>query len=374
MQKTLRKPEHWQDFENLCKKLWGELWGIPHKIKKHGRLGQLQNGVDVYGIPKGESGHWGIQCKGINDDYLNATLTKEQINSEIEKAKQFLPKLEVFIIATTQSKDATLEQYVREKDIENRKANSFEIILFCWEDIVDLIEENRETLNWYLQTNNFREKYDFDVAFENGSNQITVKPKFLKLTTKYRTKLANFEAPKSIFDMGKHIQMLVQSTPSINGTSEINKSWCSLKITLTNTGNVTLENWYLELKVNEAMKINDGFYIDFLMSDVLRKSIDDNRTLWGYEEDNEFLYKPLKGEPLVQKSAKNFEIFFVSNFDQKAMNISWKLFARDFDKSGMLEVELKPEFKDEIKYCEVEQQEHFKEDSIEIKELIERKK
>lgn len=166
MQKTLRKPERWQDFEDLCKKLWGELWGIPHKIKKNGRLGQLQNGVDVYGIPKGESGYWGIQCKGINDDYLNATLTKKEINSEIEKAKQFQPKLEVFIIATTQSKDATLEQYVREKDIENRKANSFEIILFCWEDIVDLIEENRETLNWYLQTNNFREKYDFDVAFE----------------------------------------------------------------------------------------------------------------------------------------------------------------------------------------------------------------
>ena len=25
----LRKPENWHDFENLCKKLWGEIWKCP---------------------------------------------------------------------------------------------------------------------------------------------------------------------------------------------------------------------------------------------------------------------------------------------------------------------------------------------------------
>ena len=171
LQKTLRKPENWQYFESLCKKLWGELWGIPHKIKKNGRLGQPQNGVDVYGIPKNENGYWGIQCKGKNDEYLNSKLTNSEIDEEIEKAKTFSPKLEVFIIATTQSKDVGIEKYVREKDIENRENGSFEIILLCWEDIVDLIEENRETLNWYLGINNFRDRYDFEVTFSNGTKQ-----------------------------------------------------------------------------------------------------------------------------------------------------------------------------------------------------------
>lgn len=31
--KSLPKPQNWQDFETLCKKLWGEIWSCP-EIKK----------------------------------------------------------------------------------------------------------------------------------------------------------------------------------------------------------------------------------------------------------------------------------------------------------------------------------------------------
>ena len=58
--KTLRKPSNWQDFETLCKKLWGEIWNC-EEIKKNGRLGQKQDGVDIYGIPEGEKQYYGIQ-------------------------------------------------------------------------------------------------------------------------------------------------------------------------------------------------------------------------------------------------------------------------------------------------------------------------
>lgn len=366
MQKTLRKPENWQDFESLCKKLWGELWEIPHKVKKNGRLGQPQNGVDVYGIPKNENGYWGIQCKGKNDDYLNATLTTKEIDEEIVKAKKFSPKLEVFIIATTQSKDVVIEQHIREKDIESRNTKGFEIILFCWEDIVDLIEEDRQTLNWYLGINNYREKYNFDIAFENGTNQTIAYPKFLKLTTKYRTIHPNFE-------LQRNFQMLLPKMPTMFESNEINRSWCSLEITLRNTGNVTIEDWYLKLKLDEAMKISDGFHVHFLLNAETKKMMYDNRTLWGYKESNEFLYEPVNREPLIQKSSRTFEILFIPNFDQKIINISWELLARDFDKSGTLEVELKPEFTEKVKYVQVKTDEDFKEDEIEIKELIEEK-
>lgn len=50
----LRKPENWQDFERLCKVLWGEIWECPDTIKRNGRQGQAQKGVDIYGIKKGE--------------------------------------------------------------------------------------------------------------------------------------------------------------------------------------------------------------------------------------------------------------------------------------------------------------------------------
>jgi tetratricopeptide (TPR) repeat protein len=48
MKKTIQKPENWPDFETLCKQLWGEIWDIPMKIKKNGRNGQPQVGVDVF--------------------------------------------------------------------------------------------------------------------------------------------------------------------------------------------------------------------------------------------------------------------------------------------------------------------------------------
>ena len=96
----IKKPEHWQDFEKLCKKLWGEIWDCPNTIKRNGRSGQKQNGVDVYGIPKGETQYYGIQCKG-KDEYTNSTLTYKEIDEEIQKAESFKPKLKCFIFATT---------------------------------------------------------------------------------------------------------------------------------------------------------------------------------------------------------------------------------------------------------------------------------
>lgn len=148
MKKSIRKPENWQDFETLCKKLWGEIWKIPSKIKKNGRAGQQQSGVDVYGIPKGETNYWGIQCKG-KDEYSHSKLTRIEIDKEIDKANNFKPKLEGFIFATTMNKDSGIEEYIRLKDLENRRCGKFEILLYCWEDIADLIEDNLDTYNYY---------------------------------------------------------------------------------------------------------------------------------------------------------------------------------------------------------------------------------
>ncbi|MDD3945654.1 MAG: hypothetical protein PHS38_13220, partial [Bacteroidales bacterium] len=78
----IRKPENWQDFEKLCKKLWGEIWDCADTIQRNGRSGQNQNGIDVYGLPKNETAYYGIQCKG-KDDYTQAKLTEEEINNEI---------------------------------------------------------------------------------------------------------------------------------------------------------------------------------------------------------------------------------------------------------------------------------------------------
>lgn len=89
MKQQILKPENWQDFEELSKILWGEIWECP-EINKNGRAGQNQQGVDIYGIPKGETKYFGIQCKG-KDEYTKSVLTEKEINAEIEKAKNFKP-------------------------------------------------------------------------------------------------------------------------------------------------------------------------------------------------------------------------------------------------------------------------------------------
>ena len=64
----IKKPENWQDFEKLCKLLWGELWDCSDTIVRNGRQGQNQHGVDISAFVKKANGYCGIQCKG-KDDY-----------------------------------------------------------------------------------------------------------------------------------------------------------------------------------------------------------------------------------------------------------------------------------------------------------------
>ena len=74
---SLPRPENWQDFESLCKKLWGEIWSCA-EIKKNGRSGQKQAGINLYGILKGETSYFGIQCKG-KDKYTGQNRKSEKL-------------------------------------------------------------------------------------------------------------------------------------------------------------------------------------------------------------------------------------------------------------------------------------------------------
>jgi len=363
MQKTLRKPDNWQDFENLAKKLWGELWEIPFKIKKNGRLGQPQNGVDVYGIPKNDTAYWGIQCKG-KSDYNNSKLTKKEIDKEIKKAKSFKPKLKVFIIATTQSKDVEIEEYVREKDIESRENGGFEILLLCWEDIADLIEENRQTLNWFLDINKFREKYDFSIGFENGEDIIVIKPKFLKEIKKYRVE------EKNMFGLYNTQMAIPKPYVAMPFQSRyVNHSWCSVKLIMANTGNVVLENWHLNLFFDENVRtISDGQSYDPFLSLEIRKMQEENRTLFVNKEAKKCFYEPVNFEPLIQKSGRSFTVHFIPEIDAKEINLKWEFLARDFDKEGILTINLEPEYEEDVIWVGVEEKEGLEEEKIEIKE------
>ena len=179
----MNKPRNWQDFEKLCKLLWGEMWGCEDTIKQHGRQGQNQHGVDVYAYVEKYGGYCGIQCKG-KDDYTKAELTEGEIDAEITKALSFEPDLKLFVFATTANKDAKIEGYIRKKDVENRNNGRFRVEVFSWEDIVDQLERYRDTYNWYVNNCQFKEATDVIVTF-GGEVEVTIHPEYIKKITRY---------------------------------------------------------------------------------------------------------------------------------------------------------------------------------------------
>ena len=188
----LKKPSNWQDFEKLCKLLWGEIWTCEDTIKRHGRQGQNQHGVDVFSYVEKYGGYCGIQCKG-KDDYTNAQLTEREIDAEIEKALGFLPKIKLLIFATTANKDANTESYIRQKDIENREKGLFAVDIAAWEDIVDQLERYRTTYNWYVNNCQFKDTTDIQVSFD-GERDVTICPEYVRTTTRYEYReLSHFE-------------------------------------------------------------------------------------------------------------------------------------------------------------------------------------
>ena len=367
----MRKPENWQDFETLCKKLWGEIWQISSKIKKNGRLGQPQAGVDISGKPKGEINYWGIQCKG-KDDYTNSKLTKREIDSEIEKAKEFKPKLEVFIFATTTNKDAAIEEYIRTKDLENQK-EYFEVLLYCWEDIADLIEENRDTFNWYINEIGFREKYDFNLFFNDFKKDLTIKPKLIKHITRYKLKPKQQE----IDILSTSNLSLAPDFPNLESlfgqSNRINQAWCNFEIILENSGNKVIEDWRLTFEFKSGVnKIHDPY--DSLMTMIANGLSNDFRTTFIYNEDKLIKYFPHKNAPLIQNDNKYFEVSILPEKYLDEIDIEWKLLARDFNKSGKMKIKIEPKFTEKEFIIDVHDKSELLEDEIEIMYLVEEKK
>jgi hypothetical protein len=356
MKKTIGKPENWQDFESLCKKLWGEIWEIPNLIKKNGRLGQDQSGVDVYGIPKNKDGYWGIQCKG-KDEYSNAKLTPKDIDNEIEKAKLFLPKLDVYIIATTANKDSRLEEYVRLKDLEI-KNNTFELHLFCWEDIADFIEENRNTYNWYLNNISYKDKFDLKVLFNELEEHLIIEPKIAKLTKKHKfTNKTSWELINQRFQEKFEIPEYTINSNIYARSSRINKSWVDFDIVLFNSGTRVLEDWRFVLKFSSGVKniydeLNEPFGTNFKL-----------RTTYVSDESKTIKYYPLNNSPLIQKDNVYFHVSILSDYSEK-ITADWEILARDFDTTGTFEILVEPQYIEKTEIIEVNKLEEITADEV----------
>lgn len=128
-------------FERLCRDLWKNDKSYIN-VDLNGTSGQYQQGVDVFGRNKNTNNWFGIQCK-----VRESRLTKTEIKEEIEKAKNFNPKLDEYIICTTIKRDVKTQEIIREFNAET----IFNIQVLFWDDIEELLkqEQNFNILHRY---------------------------------------------------------------------------------------------------------------------------------------------------------------------------------------------------------------------------------
>lgn len=347
----IKKPTNWQDFEKLCKLLWSEIWNCEDSIKRHGRQGQNQHGVDVYAYVEKYGGYCGIQCKG-KDDYTKSELSENEIDDEIRKAQTFEPELKLLIFATTAVKNARIEGYIRKKDVENRKKGLFKVDIASWEDIVEQLERYKTTYNWYANNCQFKDATDVCVTFD-GEEVLTIYPEFIRTTVHYEYKeLTPFEKQwkaqlKDFVVSNNGVSMLPW-----NQRSKIDKRWCEIHVHIENTGNTVIKNPKVKIlfRPDDVENISDRFSylnawgIDEAAKAQINASRDAKRELFK-TYSNEIEYRP-KDSVFLQTDERNFTISIIPKDGVMEIPLIWDFLCEDYQKKGFLTIKVQPVIED----------------------------
>ncbi len=133
---NLPTPKSWDEFEDICKDAFSLRWSN-HDLSRHGRAGQKQDGVDIYGTDY-LTKFVGIQCKNTVDG-----ISESVINDEINKAQKFRPIIDALYIATTAPRDAKIQRYVRNISATRIANGLFPVDVVFWDDLtLDLSKDN----------------------------------------------------------------------------------------------------------------------------------------------------------------------------------------------------------------------------------------
>lgn len=370
----IKKPSNWQDFEKLCKLLWGEIWGCEDSIKRHGRNGQNQHGVDVYANVDKYGGYCGIQCKG-KDDYSDAKLSETEIDDEIQKALTFEPELKLLVFATTANKNANIEAYIRKKDIESRKKGKFAVDVFSWEDIVDQLERYKTTYKWYCNNCQFKDNSDVRVTFD-GEVEVTIHPEYYKTTTHY----ALIQPPEDyngVLAQLKEISRSLQSnTPIWDRPRKIDRRWCKLQISIENTGSTVLKTPKLIVffREEDIEDISDRFsyFNEPFISDAVKAQINASRdakreVFQRYSNGIEYIPKD---SIVVQKDTRSFTISVKPADGVKSFPLYWQFLCEDYDTDGNLTINVEPSIEARTKTIEVDKEEDLNPDEVVVEPKI----
>ncbi len=210
-------PAAWQDFEELCYRLWKEVWADPN-TQKNGRAGQAQQGVDIYGTPRYQHSYAAVQCKD-KDSALGSELSSGELDAECLKASTFVPRISSFTLATTAPRDAAIQLHARK--LNGAKTHSFPVHVWSWDDIASEIA-SRPTLieAFYKDFPYIEDSGTAKIAASNPADQFAAffsRPALVNsLTNELRRDLQEvaYELCDNAFSHGsaRHVQLMFNGT------------------------------------------------------------------------------------------------------------------------------------------------------------------
>lgn len=377
---TLRRPANWQDFESLCLLLWREEWKSDD-LKKNGRNGQLQNGVDISGHRDGENEYSGIQCKCKPG---NKQVTREEIEEEINNARAFKPALRRLVFATTADKDVSIEEYVRLKDDENRRQGLFSIDIKSWQDIIDLLERNKSVLNTYLDI--VAEDYAVAITFDDGSGVTTIRPRYSHITYREPVSKAKVQVTdqpqqdmmKAVFgDISTRLQYIVSAANKINeplekikvvrGHVETNHAYCPLKFQMVNQGRSPIDDYKVIFYFNNNQ-------VSFAETNV-EKRMSMPEITFGNALSNISMHDgegiSMYGASLIPGDVIYTDDFFVHlPIGVQEVNIDWKLLSRHYSEKGTLRIIVEDEIQYDYEYSKARAGEEEMVDFVEKEDIL----
>ena len=140
-------PKSWEEFEEITLDACKMRWENPD-LQMHGRKGQAQNGVDIYGANH-IFRNIGVQCKNYDSE-----LTLALVKKEIENAESFTPKIEMFYMAVTSKTNVNIQCEIRLLSQERTNKNLFPVMVLFWSDLIqDLLKNNSVFKKHYPQLN-----------------------------------------------------------------------------------------------------------------------------------------------------------------------------------------------------------------------------
>jgi len=136
-------PKSWEEFEDITLSALKIRWSSPN-LTRHGRQGQKQDGVDLYGDDD-LGRNVGVQCKLTQVDAVGVDV----IRAEIAKAENFQPALRGYYMAISAPSDANLQKQVRVLSKERVEQGKFPVGLLFWDDIVQDLKKNKDVFKMH---------------------------------------------------------------------------------------------------------------------------------------------------------------------------------------------------------------------------------